>query len=48
MGWLGEKMCYYRRPLRDLTDSLAGAGFVIERICESTPIEELKLKDPKG
>jgi SAM-dependent methyltransferase len=47
-GWLGEKMRYYRRPLRDLTDPLADAGFVIERICEPTPSEELKLKDPKG
>jgi SAM-dependent methyltransferase len=47
-GWLGEKMRYYRRPLRDLTDPLADAGFVIERICEPTPNEELKLQDPKG
>ena len=47
-GWLGEKMRYYRRPLRDLTAPLADAGFVIERICEPTPSEELKLKDPKG
>ena len=47
-GWLGEKMRYYRRPLRDLTDPLADAGFVIERICEPTPGEELKRKDPKG
>jgi len=47
-GWLGEKMRYYRRPLRDLTCPLADAGFVIERICEPTPGEELKLKDPKG
>ena len=47
-GWLGEKMRYYRRPLRDLTDPLADAGFVIERICEPTPGKELKLRDPKG
>jgi SAM-dependent methyltransferase len=47
-GWLGEKMRYYRRPLRDLIDPLADAGFVIERMCEPTPSEELKLKDPKG
>jgi hypothetical protein len=31
-GWLGEKMRYYRRPLRDLTEPLAEAEFVIERI----------------
>ena len=47
-GWLGEKMRYYRRPLRDLTEPLADAGFVIERICEPTPAEELKQQDPKG
>lgn len=47
-GWLGEKMRYYRRPLRDLTEPLADAGFIIERLCEPTPSEALKLKDPKG
>jgi SAM-dependent methyltransferase len=47
-GWLGEKMRYYRRPLRDLTEPLADAGFVIERLCEPMPNEELKLQDPKG
>src|SRR5260370_11080519 len=47
-GWLGEKMRYYRRPPRDLTDPLADAGFIIERMCEPTPSEELKLQDPKG
>jgi hypothetical protein len=47
-GWLGEKMRYYRRPLRDLTEPLTAAGFVIERISEPTPNEGLKTKDPKG
>jgi len=47
-GWLGEKMCYFRRPLRDLTEPLASAGFVIERIVEPTPSDDLKIKDPKG
>ena len=46
-GWLGEKMRYYRRPLRDLTEPLANAGFVIERICEPTPSEALKISDPE-
>ena len=46
--WLGEKMRYYRRPLRDLTEPLTTAGFVIERISEPTPSEALKTKDPKG
>src|SRR5258705_281875 len=47
-GWLGKKMRYYRRPLRDLTEPLADAGFLIERLCEPTPSEEFKLRDPKG
>jgi SAM-dependent methyltransferase len=47
-GWLGSKMRYYRRPLRDLTEPLTAAGFVIERLCEPTPGEELKLRDPKA
>jgi SAM-dependent methyltransferase len=47
-GWLGEKMRYYRRPLRDLTEPLSAAGFVIERITEPTPGEALKAKDPGG
>lgn len=47
-GWLGEKMRYYRRPLRDLTEPLTAAGFVIERISEPTPSEALKIKDPEG
>ena len=46
--WLGEKMRYYRRPLRDLTEPLTAAGLVIERISEPTPSEALKTKDPKG
>src|SRR6516162_4834226 len=47
-GWLGAKMRYYRRPLRDLTEPLTAAGFVIERISEPTPSEALKLADPEG
>ena len=46
-GWLAGKMRYYRRPLRDITEPLAEAGFVIERLCEPEPSEELGLKDPK-
>jgi SAM-dependent methyltransferase len=47
-AWLGQKMRYYRRPLRDLTEPLADAGFVIERLLEPTPSEALKVRDPKG
>jgi len=46
--WLGETMRYYRRPLRDLTEPLTGAGFVIERLSEPPPGEALKAKDPAG
>jgi SAM-dependent methyltransferase len=46
--WLGENVRYYRRPLRDLTEPLANAGFVIERICEPSPSEALKIRDPEG
>jgi hypothetical protein len=34
--------------LRDLTEPLTDAGFVIERLCEPTPVEQRKLRDPKG
>lgn len=47
-GWLGEMMRYYRRPLRDLTEPLSDAGFVMERICEPSPSMELKNRDPRG
>ena len=47
-AWLGEKMRYYRRPLRDLIDPLTAAGFVIERICEPSPSDTLKVRDPGG
>jgi SAM-dependent methyltransferase len=46
--WLGETMRYYQRPLRDLTEPLAAAGFVIERICEPVPGEALQAADPTG
>jgi hypothetical protein len=36
-GWLGEKMRYYRRPLRDLIEPLTAAGFVIERSASQPP-----------
>ncbi len=47
-GWLGETMRYFRRPLRDLTEPLAAAGFVIERIGEPDPSEAMRASDPKG
>jgi SAM-dependent methyltransferase len=47
-GWLGEKMRYYQRPLRDLTEPLSAANFLIEYISEPNPSEALKIRDPKG
>jgi hypothetical protein len=41
-------MYYYRRPLRDPTEPLADAGFLIERICEPTPSETMKRSDAKA
>lgn len=47
-GWLGEQMRYYRRPLSSLTEPMADAGFVIERIVEPRPSEALRNADPEG
>jgi SAM-dependent methyltransferase len=44
--WLGT-MRYWRRPLRDLTEPLNHAGFVIERVWEPDPGEALRLADPQ-
>jgi len=46
--WLGEKMRYYRRPLRDLIEPLSDAGFMIERLCEPSPSDALRITDPEG
>jgi 2-polyprenyl-3-methyl-5-hydroxy-6-metoxy-1,4-benzoquinol methylase len=47
-GWLGEQMRCYRRPLSSLTEPMADAGFVIERIVEPRPSEAFRNADPKG
>jgi SAM-dependent methyltransferase len=44
--WLGT-MRYWRRPLRDVTEPLNHAGFLIERVCEPDPGEALRIADPK-
>jgi hypothetical protein len=36
----GNEVCVVTSP--DGADALADAGFIIERICEPTPSEELK------
>jgi ribosomal protein S18 acetylase RimI-like enzyme len=40
--WLGEKIRCYQRPLRDLTEPLSEANFLIEHIREPSPSEALK------
>ena len=46
--WLEERMRYFQRPLRDLTEPLSAAKFLIERMSEPTPSEALKSRDPQG
>jgi hypothetical protein len=41
-------MRYYRRPLSSLTELIASAGFLIERIVEPRPNEALQRADPNG
>lgn len=47
-GWLGQNMRYWRRPLRDITEPLCAAGFVIERLVEPDPSEDMKQQAPNG
>jgi putative SOS response-associated peptidase YedK len=44
----GEELPNGKTKLRDLTEPLAAAGFVIERIGEPTPSEALQARDPEG
>jgi SAM-dependent methyltransferase len=43
--WLG-KVEFYRRPLMEISSSLADAGFVIERLVEPVPTEEFRAVKP--
>ena len=49
--WSGFGPCVimpsYRRPLVEMIDSLAGAGFILERILEPTPIPDSKQIDSR-
>lgn len=40
------KVEFYRRPLMEITESLADSGFLIERIVEPLPTEEFRLEKP--
>jgi SAM-dependent methyltransferase len=41
------RMSYYRRPLQMLMNSLLGAGFILERLLEPTPVEAFKSAEPE-
>ena len=50
-GQQGDKafaLSYYLRPLSAITDGLARAGFLIERLTEILPTDEYRLVDPEG
>ncbi|HEX8903826.1 MAG TPA: class I SAM-dependent methyltransferase [Longimicrobiaceae bacterium] len=41
------KVSFYRRPLTAITEALAGAGFVIERLIEPQPTEAFRRASPE-
>jgi SAM-dependent methyltransferase len=41
------KVTFYRRPLTAITEALAGAGFVTERLIEPQPTEEFRRASPE-
>lgn len=45
--WLG-KVEFYRRPLMEISSSLADAGFVIERLVEPMPTDEFRAAKPQS
>ncbi len=45
---LGHPIHYYRRPLSAMTEALASAGFLIERIVEPQPSEEFRRIAPEA
>jgi len=45
-GWLDATMRYYRRPISAITEALARAGFVVERLVEPLPLPEMAKSDP--
>lgn len=40
------KVTFYRRPLTAITEALAGAGFVVERLIEPQPTEAFRRASP--
>jgi SAM-dependent methyltransferase len=43
--WVG-KVRFHRRPLSEITESLADSGFIIERLVEALPVDEFRLLHP--
>ncbi|HEX6748343.1 MAG TPA: methyltransferase domain-containing protein [Longimicrobium sp.] len=41
------KVAFYRRPLTAITEALAGAGFVVERLIEPQPVEAFRHANPE-
>ncbi|MFZ0665990.1 MAG: class I SAM-dependent methyltransferase [Acidimicrobiales bacterium] len=41
------EVTFWRRPLTSMCESIAQAGFVIERLVEPMPLAELEIRDPK-
>jgi SAM-dependent methyltransferase len=46
--WLGTTMTSYVRPLRELLDPLAAAGFTVDRTASPSPSEAMRRGDPRG
>lgn len=46
--WQIGKVWFYHRPLTAITEALATAGFVIERLVEPQPTAEFRRVDPEG
>jgi SAM-dependent methyltransferase len=45
--WVGNVQ-FFRRPLVEITESLADSGFVIERLVEALPLNEFRLLHPES
>ncbi len=46
--WSIGKVCYFRRPLTAICDSIRSAGFLIETILEPRPVEAFRTADPEN
>jgi len=45
IGGRGFEVSFWRRPLTAMSDAIAGAGFVIERLVEPAPLAKLAERD---